>query len=200
MINRANFQTALSKTNLFRNKRLLLANNGLNNILEEWMMRKLMDIRWLAYMMATTYHETAGTMEPIEEFAGRDKNRNKIPDNFEKYDTMRSLGNTAMLDGDGIRYRGRGYVQITGRNNYKKFAERYDLPLIAKPELVLNPNISVKILYDGMIEGIFTGKCLRDYFTETKQDWINARRIINGIDCAAKIAGHAQVFHQCFIA
>ena len=44
-------------------------------------------------------------------------------------------------------------------------------------------------------QGIFTGKKLGDYFNKTTEDWVNARRIINGLDKANLIAGHAKKFY-----
>jgi len=69
--------------------------------------------------------------------------------------------------------------------------------LLEHPELALDTEISAKILVVGMTKGLFTGKKLADYFNSEKEDWINARRIVNGLDCANKIAGYSKQFLQC---
>lgn len=68
---------------------------------------------------------------------------------FKKYDPKyapkkaRALGNTKV--GDGARYKGRGYIQLTGRYNYKRAGQALGLPLEAKPELAEKPEIAAKI-------------------------------------------------------
>ncbi len=136
------------------------------------------DVRWIAYMMATIKHECAERWHPIEEFASG-----------KAYEGRRDLGNT--VKGDGMRYKGRGYVQITGRANYRKFSQRLSVDLVTTPLLSLDPGISYKIASLGMRQGLFTGKALLDYINESASDYRNARRIINGLDKADKIKGHA---------
>ncbi len=144
-----------------------------------------------AYLLATAYHETAFTMQPIIEFGGVKY--------FDKYDTGRlaeALGNTPQADGDGYFFRGRGYVQITGRTNYENAGRKLKVDLVNKPDLALDARIAADILIKGSVEGWFTGKKLNDYITSTKKDYRNARRIINGVDKADAIAKYAEVFEQ----
>lgn len=54
-----------------------------------------------------------------------------------------TLGNTVV--GDGFRYRGRGYVQLTGKYNYNLASEALNIDLINNPELAANPHNAAKI-------------------------------------------------------
>ncbi len=68
--------------------------------------------------------------------------------------------------------------------------------LLNHPDLALNPATAAQILVRGMKEGWFTGRKLSGYFTPTLADPTNARRIVNGTDKAALIAGyHAKFLH-----
>lgn len=139
-----------------------------------------------AYLLATAKHETADTMQPITEYGGRKY--------FDKYDTgklAKALGNTPDKDGDGYLYRGRGYVQITGRANYAKAGKKLGVDLIGNPDAALNPDIAARILVRGCTEGWFTGKKLDDYLPD---DFRNARRVVNGTDKAELIMGYAIEF------
>lgn len=144
------------------------------------------EVRWASYFLATTQHETANTFAPIEE-------RGKLA-YFDKYDAGTPigarLGNTEK--GDGYRYRYRGYIQVTGRGNYTRFSTICGVDLIAVPELALEADIAYKIASVGMQNGLFTGRRLGQYFGTNKCDWIGARAIINGKDCAERIGGYAQ--------
>ena len=144
-----------------------------------------------AYLLATTYHETGGTMKPIKEYGG-DKY-------LSKYDTGRlakALGNTPQADGDGIKYAGRSYVMITGWYNYKFAGEQLGIDLINNPDLALQPKYSAEILVNGSMNGWFTSKKLSDYINDKKKDYINARRVINSLDKAQLIASYAVVFER----
>lgn len=149
----------------------------------------LKNVQWAAYMLATVKHECADTWQPIIERGPRAY--------FDKYETGtaigRRLGNTD--PGDGYRYRGRGYVQITGRANYARMTQVLKLApqadLVADPEQALRPAIAYQIMSAGMIKGLFTGKKLGDYISAGSCDYRNARRIINALDQAAAIAEYA---------
>jgi len=160
---------------------------------EQWDIRSL---GWLAYMYATTYHETAKTMQPITEYGGKDY--------FKKYDGRKDLGNTQ--PGDGYKFRGRGYVQLTGRTNYEKmtpiirefYPESPDLT--EDPEAVKKLEYSTIVMFYGMFLGTFTGKALRHYIGDPAKgqavDFYNARKIINRLDKATQIEGYANIFNK----
>ena len=100
----------------------------------------------------------------------------------ERPKVAKDLGNTQK--GDGVRFHGRGYVQLTGRSNYGKAGKLVGSDLVSNADLALDPAIAGKILFAGMESGLFTSKKLGDYFNKSKEDWINACRIINRLDKA----------------
>lgn len=160
--------------------------DGMNAILDYWEARYPgCDDRWLAYLLGTTIHETARRMQPIHEFGSDER--------FERlYEGRRSLGNTQ--PGDGVRFHGRGFVQLTGRRNYTDWANRIGEDLVGNPDLALDPAIATRILVEGSVLGTFTGAKLPDYFNQGTSDWKNARRIINANDRADDIAALAKQF------
>ena len=164
--------------------------DGMQAILNEWEKRRPRgDLRHLAYMLATAFHETGGCMQPIRENGG--------PQYLKKYDTGRLaavLGNTPAADGDGIVFAGRGYVQITGFRNYARAAAEIGVDLIADPDAALIPENAAKILFRGMMEGWFTGRKLRDFFQGDRDDPVGARKIVNGQDQARLIAKYHRAF------
>jgi len=92
-------------------------------------------------------------------------------------------------------YYGRGYVQLTWKENYEKFADLLNIPLDGDPSLALHPKYAAFILVYGMKHGIFTGKSLDDYTSsEDNVDFVNARHVINGADQAFTIASIAKGF------
>lgn len=131
----------------------------------------------IAYILATAEHEShLGNW--MEEFASG-----------WEYEGWSELGNTE--PGDGPRFKGRGFVQLTGRANYTDWANRLGLDLLNYPERVAEPAIAAKILVQGMRDGTFTGVSLKDYIG---QDFYGARRIINDLDRASQIAAIAEEY------
>lgn len=181
--------------------------DGMIAILDEWDRRqstgKVIDNRWLAYMLATTFHETGATMQPVTENLTYSSERlvEVWPSRFPTIASAKPfarnprklankvyggrLGNTA--PDDGWLYRGRGLPQITGKANYDKFG-------IAKtPEKAVEMATAIRILFDGMIKGLFTGRKLADYFNQVDNDPVGARAIIS-TDKAKLIAGYYRSF------
>jgi putative chitinase len=157
--------------------------DGLNALLD-YAESNLVDDRHLAYVLATTFHETAQTMQPIAEY-GKGKGK--------------SYGNPAGPYGQC--YYGRGYVQLTWYDNYVKQDKKLGLndELVKNADLALDPTIAMQVLFQGMNDGDFTGVGLPKYITcknvETDTtDFYNARKIVNGLDCAQQIQGYAQKF------
>jgi putative chitinase len=143
---------------------------GMTAILDEWDKRKLGDVRWLAYMLATTFHETARTMQPIAEYGGARA----------RY----------------APYFGRGFVQCTWLVNYKKLKAITGVDVVTYPNRAMELPVALVALFDGMLQGWYTSKKLADYIHGTVCDYVGARRIINGTDRAQTIAGYAQSFES----
>ncbi len=139
--------------------------DGMNRILDEWIRSQMSDLRFLAYMLATVFHETAFTMQPIRE-----------------------MGSDAYLRSKPYYpWVGEGLVQVTWEANARKFGATAPGQLMSWP-------LCLKPLFDGMTRGMFTGKRLADYFNAATDDPVNARRIINGIDKANTIAHYHSLF------
>lgn len=136
-----------------------------------------------AYILATIAHETWWTMEPIEE-----RISDKAAEKHYGYQTKAGevLGNR--YKGDGALYKGRGYIQLTGRDNYTRCGYYIGVDLENSPERALEPKIAARLAVDGMCRGLFTGRKLSQYINTEHIDYYNARRTVNGVDRAQKIA------------
>ena len=147
-----------------------------------------------AYGLATVYIETDKTFQPIAE-RGSDKY-------LSKYDTgvlAKRLGNTPEADGDGQKYKGRGFVQITGLANYKFFSKITGEDLVENPDLALDAEVSAQIMTHGMLNGSFTGVGFRRKRPVSRYNihqYTQARNIINGTDRATEIAQFAMIFEK----
>lgn len=136
------------------------------------------DLRHAAYMLATVYHECAGTWRPIEEYGnGAGKPYGKPAAN-------------------GRIYYGRGYVQLTWGDNYRVMGQALGIDLYDHPEKALIPATAYAIMSRGMRKGMFTGVALHRFIHDDVCDYVNARKIINGLDCAEKIAGYAKIIEN----
>ncbi|GHA27737.1 hypothetical protein GCM10007989_24530 [Devosia pacifica] len=154
---------------------------GFELVLDEGL-RRGTALHHLAYILATAWWESGRTMQPVKEAfwlseTWRKKNLRYFP------------------------YYGRGLVQLTWEENYRKASELYGVDFGANPDLVMTPKHSVNILFDGMINGWFTGRDLVDYIDdideaddEDLREFANARRIVNGTDKQIEIGKLALVF------
>ncbi len=137
-----------------------------------------------AYVLGTAWHES-GRFKYMREIWGPTAAQ-------KRYEGRKDLGNT--VAGDGKRFMGRGFCQITGRRNYTDWGRRLGLDLLKEPQLAEKPEIAARIIVEGMKLGTFTGKKIADYITLQKSDFVNARRIVNGTDKADLIASYAREF------
>lgn len=136
----------------------------------------------LAYVLATVKAET-GSFQPIPEVGKGKGHRYGVADS--------ETGHT---------YYGRGYVQLTWRGNYERAGTELGVDLVNNPDRALEPEIAVKILIRGMVDGWFTGRKLDDYINLGQSDFHNARRIVNALDRASEIAQYAQAFDAALLA
>ena len=143
---------------------------------------EITDIRWLAYMFATVKHECAGTWRPIEEY-GKGKGH--------KYGQPVTVTDPAGQSYSNVYY-GRGYVQLTWDYNYRTMGKVLGNRLLYEPSLALDADVAYGILSYGMRTGSFTGARLARFIDAGTCDYVNARKIINGLDQADRIAGYAQ--------
>lgn len=166
-----------------------------------------------AYVLATAMHETGAKMQPVRENLNYSAEglRATWPSRFSEAEAQSCarkpelIANKAYGDrmgnsepGDGWRYRGRGYVQITGRDNYRRLGNVLGEDLEGNPELACDPNVAAKICVVGMQRGLFTGVSLDDVSEPmtSEPDFEGDRAIVNGRDRAKKIAGYADVYYE----
>lgn len=146
---------------------------------------------WAAYALATAHHETA-KWQHLKELGGQSYFTRMYDKTGDRPNVAKALGNTDA--GDGALFAGRGFVQLTGRANYRKAGAAIGVDLLGSPDKAMEPPIAARILIWGMSTGAYTGKKNADYLDKTPPNYTGARRIINGTDRAAMIAGYAETF------
>ncbi|MFC6441416.1 peptidoglycan-binding protein [Bowmanella sp. JS7-9] len=142
-------------------------------ILDAMLDEELSDNDMLLMAVATVYVET-GRFAPLDEYESR-FNSTATGHPFDKYDDRKDLGNLGYPD--GARYKGRGYIQLTGRANYRDISKRIGMnnELEHDPELANDPDVAAKVLAS------FLKRCeepLREALAN--DDLKAARRLING--------------------
>ena len=138
----------------------------------------------LAYVLATAFHETAATMQPVRETrAASDAAA------IGRLDRAFSAGRLASVktpywrpDADGRIWLWRGLVQLAHKRDYEAMSKVTWIDLVADPSRAMEKDVSATILIEGMRHGGFTGRRLDHYFSAEKAEWVGARRIINGND------------------
>jgi len=174
--------------------------DGTSAILAEAERRNLPDEQ-IAYILATVFHETGGKMQPIketqkpsEQFVA-DKTVVKRLDNAWASGKLKQVRTPYWrFDKKGKAWFGRGFAQVTHETNYKKFG------IADAPEKALELATAIRILFEGMVLGKFTGRKLSDFFGKSKADPEGARVIVNGTDKATLIAGYYRNFLDSLIA
>lgn len=195
-------------------------------ILIEWLKDENWTVNEKAYILATVDHETMGKFEPVTEnltYKTTDRLCAVFPRRFPtKSSALPYVGKEMQLANylyggkhgnnsisDGYKYRGRGLVQITFKENYHKFAKVTGKDLINHPELANQEDVAYYILTYGMFEGTFNGLNMGRYINKDKIDYINCRKVINpdgnlvvdkktGLTVAQKIAAKAEEYERLF--
>lgn len=144
-------------------------------------------VSWRAYCLATAWHETNKTMQPVIEAYWLSEDWRKR--NLRYYP-----------------WYGRGYVQLTWKENYKLMDDELGLggQLLKDPSLAQKPDVAAKILVVGMTKGFFNGKRkgLGAYINcnvGTRAEFREARRTVNILDKADQIAGYALTFQEALL-
>ena len=121
--------------------------------------------------LGTIRAETEGFV-PISEFQSR---YNTPPGGtpFSLYDTRRDIGNSER--GDGARYRGRGFVQLTGKSNYQTYQKRLEASLVSTPDIANAPEVAAVVLAQFLLD-----KADRFRTAVAAGDLRAARRLVNG--------------------
>jgi putative chitinase len=202
-MNRAPFYAAV-RASLFAGKLTQMQVEGMEAILNAWDKTGKTDHRWLAYIFATAHHETGARFAPVEENLNYSAKRltQVWPSRFPSIAAATPYANNPqklankvyggrmgnVAPDDGWRYRGRGFVQITGRDNYAKYG------LADNPDAASQNAAAAHIIVDGMINGRFTGLLLRAFFDHDSDNPVGARKIINPDANGAKIAREYEAY------
>ena len=202
-MDRVKFFDSIRK-DLFRGKLNQEQVDGINRILD---ITSDLNLQSQAYILATVYHETARKMQPLSEYGkgrayiyGRWQTNSK----GKRYCYKNSSKAIYTEEECPNLFYGRGLVQLTWYDNYV-FAEKRlkelgvlnsEHSFTDNPELANDLTNAILIMKYGMIEGWFTGRKLSHYFSGSKIDYVNARRIINGMDKAKEIALYADYFEK----
>lgn len=175
------FDFDAGRHSLFANGYTELQITSIELLVAEGFRQQLVMKEQLAYLLATAYHECHNPaypkqrLTPMKEFGG------------ERYLKSKPY----------YPYYGRGFVQLTWKSNYEQTGMRLGIDLLKKPDLALDPVHAANIIVYGMKHGTFTGKKLSDYINAQKVDFLQARRIINGMDKSKLIADYALRFRDC---
>lgn len=161
--------------------------DGMNDMLDWFETTAITDVRWVARVFAEVFHETGTRMQPVREtFATSSKQAMARLENAWKNGKLPSVKTPYWRGGKF----GRGRIQVTHEYNYAYAEEKTGLPLTKEPDLLLISKNDVRVSLPGTIEGWWTrGKHqMSDYFNDTTDNPVGARRIVNGTDKAQHIA------------
>ena len=156
---------------------------------------------YMAYILATTHHETGRRMVPVREtFAASDKAAAATLEAAWKRGQLSWVKTPYWrADADGKHWFGRGLPQVTHKANYQRMGDILGIDFVADPGLMLDPEVAVAVMFEGMLPGLsgkgdFTGVSLDDFLAGAKDDFVGARRVINGVESKDLVAGYAKAY------
>ena len=134
--------------------------------------------------VATVVTEVGPNFRPIREYGRR-------PYFSHMYDGRRDLGNTR--PGDGARYYGRGYIQLTGRANYRAYGKRLGVDLEKRPGMALRTDVGARVLADYFKEHGVADSARRGQWRDVRRKvngglngWTRYKRVVSSLERASK--------------
>lgn len=188
------------RDNLFRGKMTQGVVDTIGTIVDTYLVQGQYNPQHLAYILATAYHESYNAKlnpdwNPVREGFAK-SSEGAIATVTKLFNAGRISHNYALPHTNRHSYYGRGFVQITWPENYRKMGKRLGIDLYENPDLALDRDVAAKLLVVGMIEGTYTGRKLADYGSINGSfEATNARRIINGLDKAELIKRYYEIFN-----
>ena len=206
-MNRAIFYDAVRASGLFGKTLTASQVQGLEGLLNAFQAVGDGQASTLAYGLATAYHETGARMVPVREgFATTDAGARRAVNNLAaKRGPNSAVAKYARPGTNGHVFYGRGHVQLTWEENYRLSSKDAGVDLVANPDAMLDPTISARVLFLGLLDGRWNGagKGLGHYAMLdgipglSAVEAIQARRTVNGLDKAELIAGYHRRFLAC---
>ena len=202
MIDKKFLFDTLRPTRLFGGRFLGPQVLGIMGIVEAYEEAGVNDQRVLAYALATAYHETGKHMSPIKETvmpSHRDKNPSDEVVIARLNNWARKIGRMSNIYWKkdpltGKSYFGRGQVQLTWKDNYQRSSADAGVDLVLRPEMMMDPKISAKVLIKGLLDGRWNGRGIGIQKYLNDNDLKNARRTVNITDSWETIAGYYATF------
>ena len=157
-------------------------------------------VAYRAYLLATAQWETAHTMQPVREtLATSDAQAVARLENAFKSGKLKGVRTPYWRkDVNGQAWFGRGYVQLTHKTNYIKAKALTGVDVVSDPSLAMRPDVAARILVQGSLDGMFTGRRLSAYLDGPVPDYVGARAVINGSNKASEIAKLARTYEVAF--
>lgn len=180
---------------------------GVEAIIDAALKHHITDPHHVAQILAHVYHETGSYMLPIKETVYA-SHKDKNPSDqtvINRLDAAWKKGQLSWVKTPYWRdgWFGRGQIQITHEDNYRKLGTAIGVDLVADRNKALDPKIGAEIAVVGMSRGLFRGKKLSDYTFPASLDFKqenHPRRIVNGNDGTDKdIAKYHRAFYDALV-